>query len=109
MRRVPRRKNLMRRRTFVLITSSVLIIGSLGARSAQSVRDGFVAYWGALFSPAPAPQQQPASIARLRATREPAAGSLERLHHWNSIAIDASGLDHTPVNEGDPRHFGEQL
>ena len=28
---------------------------------------------------------------------------------WNRIAIDASGLDHTPVAAGDPRHFGEQL
>ena len=32
-----------------------------------------------------------------------------RLIHWNSIAIDASGLDHTPVPPGDPRVFGEQL
>ncbi len=28
---------------------------------------------------------------------------------WNEIAIDASGLDHTPVPPGDPRVFGEQL
>jgi hypothetical protein len=31
------------------------------------------------------------------------------LQHWNRIAIDASGLDHTPVPAGDPRVFGEQL
>jgi hypothetical protein len=31
------------------------------------------------------------------------------LHRWNEIAIDASGLDHTPVAPGDPRIFGEQL
>ena len=31
------------------------------------------------------------------------------LHRWNVIAINASGLDHTPVPPGDPRHFGEQL
>jgi hypothetical protein len=29
--------------------------------------------------------------------------------HWNQIAVDSSGLDHTPVAEGDPRVFGEQL
>lgn len=29
--------------------------------------------------------------------------------HWNHIAIDASGLDHTPVVAPDPRIFGEQL
>lgn len=31
------------------------------------------------------------------------------LHRWNEIAINASGLDHTPVPPGDPRVFGEQL
>ena len=31
------------------------------------------------------------------------------LHHWNQIAIDASGLDHTPVAAGDSRVFGEQF
>jgi hypothetical protein len=28
---------------------------------------------------------------------------------WNAIAIDASGLDHTPVTAGEDRVFGEQL
>jgi PAP2 superfamily len=31
------------------------------------------------------------------------------IHRWNEIAINASGLDHTPVPPGDPRIFGEQL
>jgi hypothetical protein len=31
------------------------------------------------------------------------------LRHWNSVAIDASGLDHTPVRPGETRVFGEQL
>src|SRR3984893_2538329 len=33
----------------------------------------------------------------------------DSIHRWNEIAINASGLDHTPVPPGDPRHFGEQL
>src|SRR5688572_27692343 len=33
-------------------------------------------------------------------------GSVRR---WNQIAIDASGLDHTPVAPGELRRFGEQL
>lgn len=33
----------------------------------------------------------------------------DAIHRWNEIAIDASGLDHTPVPPGDPRVFGEQL
>jgi hypothetical protein len=38
----------------------------------------------------------------------PRAG-LDALHRWNQIAIDASGLDHTPVAPGEIRTFGEQL
>ena len=35
-------------------------------------------------------------------------GPLGRLHHWNEVAINASGLDHTPVAPGENRIFGEQ-
>ena len=35
-------------------------------------------------------------------------GPLARLHHWNEIAINTSGLDHTPVATGEQRVFGEQ-
>jgi len=31
------------------------------------------------------------------------------VRHWNEIAIDASGLDHTPVEPGEQRVFGENL
>src|SRR5712692_1739949 len=31
------------------------------------------------------------------------------VRRWNGIAIDASGLDHTPVAPGEHRVFGEQL
>ena len=34
---------------------------------------------------------------------------LDSIHRWNQIAIDASGLDHTPVAPGENRVFGEQL
>ena len=45
------------------------------------------------------------------APRPPRRGSdaLDVLRHWNDIAIDASGLDHTPVGPGETRIFGEQL
>lgn len=36
----------------------------------------------------------------------PSTGTILR---WNSIAIDASGLDHTPVAPGENRVFGEQI
>ena len=33
----------------------------------------------------------------------------DNLRRWNQIAIDATGLDHTPVAPGEARTFGEQL
>src|SRR6476469_2549224 len=43
---------------------------------------------------------------------QPPAGprhGLDSLHRWNVIAINASGLDHTPVAPGENRVFGEKL
>src|ERR1043166_8893773 len=34
---------------------------------------------------------------------------LDSVRRWNEIAINASGLDHTPVAPGEKRVFGEQL
>lgn len=48
---------------------------------------------------------------RREAPRHPpghGGGPMARLHHWNEIAINASGLDHTPVASGEHRVFGEQ-
>lgn len=39
-------------------------------------------------------------------TGDPNRASILR---WNRLAIDASGLDHTPLREGENRTFGEQL
>jgi hypothetical protein len=45
------------------------------------------------------------------ALRNPRPGSDLRswVIHWNEVAINASGLDHTAVPPGDPRVFGEQI
>jgi hypothetical protein len=37
------------------------------------------------------------------------AGAIEALRHWNDVALDATGLDHTPTASGESRVFGEQL
>lgn len=37
------------------------------------------------------------------------AVAADTLRLWNQVAIDASGLDHTPPAEGEEREFGEQL
>ncbi len=46
-------------------------------------------------------QLQPLSI-------EPST-ALDMMHRWNTIAINASGLDHTPLTASEGRVFGEQL
>ncbi len=33
----------------------------------------------------------------------------DTLRYWNQIAIDASGIDHTPLQPGETRRFGEKL
>ena len=34
---------------------------------------------------------------------------VDSVRYWNEIAINASGVDHTPVAAGENRVFGEQL
>jgi hypothetical protein len=38
-----------------------------------------------------------------------ASGFSTGVHHWNEIAINASGIDHTPATPGENRVFWEQL
>src|SRR5437764_14772241 len=42
------------------------------------------------------------------ATQAPRTG-LDAVRRWNTIALNATGLDHTPVAPGENRVFGEQL
>src|SRR2546423_4906810 len=62
--------------------------------NALSFRD----FFGPRFSPAP-------SVT----TNQAPKNALDSIHRWNAIAINASGLDHTPVAAGEVRTFGEQL
>ena len=41
--------------------------------------------------------------------RHHSASAADALRYWNTIAVDASGLDHTPPAADETRHFGEQL
>ena len=84
----------------------VLIVGTLVGFVHAQTSDGFIQYWGALYRPAPA--APPTADIVSRQSFNPSA-VVDRLHHWNRVAIDTSGLDHTPVAPGDSRVFGEQL
>src|SRR6185369_1059245 len=59
---------------------------------------GFNDVFGPLFHPAPGVPHP----------GRPRRG-LDALHRWNVIAMNASGLDHTPVAPGENRIFHEQL
>ena len=78
----------------------ILLIGLvLSVLTVASVADNrFTAAFGPRFHPA----------ANVPPNAGPRQG-LDSLHRWNLIAINASGLDHTPVAPGENRVFGEQL
>ena len=65
---------------------------------ASGTNNGFNEAFGPLFQPAP-------NVPPLVGPRQ----GLDSLHRWNVIAINATGLDHTPVAPGENRVFGEQL
>jgi membrane-associated phospholipid phosphatase len=74
---------------------------------AQAVKGGFAAAWGDLYAPTVEAPQLLASVEER--TPPPIGDMTARVRHWNEIAIDASGLDHTPEGVGGPHVFGEQL
>jgi hypothetical protein len=88
-------------RRFSLVPFAVaLITPALAQQTEQTLPN----YLGPRFTPAntPAPVATPAPVPSVN---QPA----ELVHHWNSMALDATGLDHTPVSPGETRIFGEQL
>jgi hypothetical protein len=82
--------------TIILLLVSLPTFGQEGSQSSDKI-------WGERFGPGRRVAQSQSNTAH-RGT-----GSLQRFSHWNEIAIDASGLDHTPVAAGESRVFGEQV
>jgi hypothetical protein len=74
------------------------------AASAEGFRRGVRDALGERFEGRP--EARRASRERPRRQR---SETLDRLRRWNQIAIDASGLDHTPPGPGEDRVYGEQL
>src|ERR1700694_2260897 len=70
---------------------------------AQGFRNGVQDALGPLFSDNPYAQR--ADSRRSKHDTSPRG----MVRHWNEVAIDASGLDHTPVADGENRVFGQQL
>jgi len=89
----------------VLALFAVLfMLASPQGASAEGPRGGFDDAFGPRFHPdtRPAPADS---------KHRPRHGSdrASSVRHWNQVAIDASGLDHTPVAPEENRVFGEQL
>ncbi len=68
---------------------------------------GFPGGVGDVLGPRFGTGRRPADLRQRRRRRRP--GALESLRHWNEVALDATGLDHTPTTPGERRVFGEQL
>jgi PAP2 superfamily len=94
MRLQPGRTPLVLALTFLVLGTAVPALPQGSSRSTARV-------WG--------PRYKAASARPARPKHPSPHDTLERLRHWNEIAINSSGLDHTPVAVGDPRVFGEQL
>jgi len=73
---------------------------SLHAASATGYPSGHQEALGPLYQTPPASARSAVALAR---------APQSALAHWNVIAVDASGLDHTPVAPGEQRVFGEQF
>src|SRR5262249_1779811 len=82
------------KKIFILLPGLVVAALSL----APVLDHQFNAVFGPLF--------QPAAKVRPPVGRKHGLDSVQR---WNLIAINATGLDHTPVAPGENRVFGEQL
>ena len=95
------------RATIATIALSAAGFGALAL--AQSVTGGFEGFWGTRYAPLTTIATQSPATGLAEAERRAPFDARSRLVHWNGIAIDASGLDHTPVAPGEDRIFGEQL
>ncbi len=104
---------------FVVLTTTSLA----GLVMTQGVPGGFEGFWGPNYAPladtgtrsgartaqVSEPEGATAIVLGEWANRPAPADARARLVHWNRIAIDVSGVDHTPVAARETRVFGEQL
>ncbi len=106
-----KRKN--RRRSVMVFVPMFAMLALVVAISAFAQEGGgrFNRVWGERYTPTGQTElrRQTQSPSQELFNLNNSGNTLRRLVRWNNVAIDASGLDHTPVPAGDPRIFGEQL
>jgi len=86
----------------VILAFLILTIVTVSLISARQTR-GSEDRWGQRY------QNNRRQVAIQQHPFRPGLSASERLRHWNEIAINASGLDHTPPQPGDTYIFGHQL
>src|SRR5437868_10042201 len=97
---------LMKFRTLTAVClATVIILGTAIAALPQRVYRAASDFWGSRYQVSPAASA--ANTVPLPPQKDHDAAA--QLRHWNAIAINASGLDHTPVAPGEHRVFGEQV
>ena len=98
-------------RTIAVMTMSyapIVSIALLFAAASSSWADGFAGG----FRDALGARFDAVASVRIAPTPRPNASPFDAggtLRYWNQVAINASGLDHTPVAAGETRVFGEQF
>jgi hypothetical protein len=92
---------MLRRSLFGVVGAIALTYASLTSAATNTQRDTSRESYLPLYQNFVQTQTQPVSL--------PPGGREATIKRWNQIAIDATGLDHTPVAPGENRVFGEQL
>jgi hypothetical protein len=88
----------------IIVLMAAVSVTVPGPVCGEGFRGGQREAYGDRFGAAPQVRRAP----RRHAVKD-AADAIQRLRHWNEIALDANALDHTPVAAGEIRLFGEQL
>ncbi len=87
----------------IIAIAFVALLGVAFAAAPQRVYRAASDFWGSHYTSA----QDIAAPSTLPKSKN--SGPAERIRHWNEMAVNASGLDHTPVAPGENRVFGEQV
>lgn len=90
------------RKVIVLTVAAYILSVAVSAATPQSPRS-FDNHWGSGYK-----ATGPISLAALHPALAQST-PVDVLRRWNSIAVDSSGLDHTPLAPGENRIFGHQL
>ena len=95
--------NTLRIRKPAFVSATVLVLLFSAANVAHGAGNDVRGAWG------PRYRARPHAGASLLTRRHRGEAAADWIRHWNEIAINASGLDHTPPEPGENRVFREQL